>query len=121
MRDLLVKFFRLASSVSSLSFRGSRIVLFLYVDTMFSQCLYLNRYTQIPQTVSDDGKVEEQGNPALTSHVRYQRSLNFLCLIALGLVFGVAGFIAGIKTARFQIDRPIFSDTITQGLFSSIA
>lgn len=83
---------------------------------MFSQFLHLSRYTQIPQTVNDDEKVEEQGKPALILHVRYQRFLSFLCLIALSLVIGVAGFTAGVKVARYQIDRPAFSDTIVQGL-----
>ena len=84
---------------------------------MFTQWLHLNQYTQIPQKAKDDEMVEEQGEPVVTSHVRYKRFLSFLCLIALSVVIGVAGFTVGVETARRQHDRPAFSNTINQGLY----
>lgn len=83
---------------------------------MSSHWLHLSRYTQIPQKANDDETLEEKEEPSLTVHLQSKKLLSFVCLIGLSLVISLTSFALGVKVARFQSGRPIFSDTIKQGL-----
>ena len=89
---------------------------FFHVITMVSRWLHLSQYMHIPQNVDDEGTFEKKDESPLFVQFQHKNLLPLVCLTCLTLFVGLTGFGVGIKVAQRQSGRPLFSDTVNQGL-----